>query len=370
MKIVLGKMEVKELEQRFVQLTKEVDSSLKESRHATEERFKEIHDILDAQASSNSRIEKRLDALLDRVIKDEEEVTPEIEEESEEREEVYKTPPTERRNTSYLVAAYKHVGLVVRPPPAEGATGVESWLTESMNSLAKAYPTLPSSQLIEVVSSRLPPHINAAIRTSNIDDREKFVSHVTSIYSHRERGEETSKMSFYGYVPNDRSLLEVATDLQSLSKNVTWDENDRMKALNAKFLSIIPYPQKIEVERLSGMLGSSASLLDLVSRIYQFPEMRKEIEKHFTVPIAKRVRQIKPSSTGNNVGPNKRKGMESKRIRCRRCGSYKHEDDSCPMYGHTAEEPCGECLNLTGFKHYHTAGECVMLAANSAKSKN
>ena len=353
-----------ELEKRVDQLAKEVDEQLEKSQISIDKRFQEVQSQLAIQASTSSRIEKTLDMIWSEVASDKREKvemseTEEIEEIERDDIEIFKTPPTDRKATSNIIQAYKHCGLVVRQPPAEGASGVESWLNESITSLQKAYPTLPSAQVIEVVSSRLPSHINAAIRTSNIEKTEKFVSVVTSIYSNRERGEEASRRNFYAYRPVDRTLIEIATDILSLSKNVTWDEQNRAKAINSKFISLLPEPSRIEIERQSTLLGETAPLLDLVSKIYQYPEMLDTIEQHFSSKAGGK-KHAKQMRTGNTArGQNKGKPSESKKLRCRRCGSWKHDDASCAVYSITANEVCEDCLNLTGFRHFHPHDQCV-----------
>ena len=87
-------------------------------------------------------------------------------------------------------------------------------------------------------------------------------------------------------------------DILSLSKNVTWDEQQRAKAINSKFISLLPEPSRIEVERQCTLLGDTAPLLDLVSKIYMYPDMLASIESHFSSKASKKhAKQLCQSNT-------------------------------------------------------------------------
>ena len=295
------------------------------------------------------------------------------ESEKEEEEELYRTPPMERKrwgghSDSELIRAMKHHRLIVRDPPSEGADSVETWLVNSLKGLSKAFPNLPPSQAIEVVSSRLPTHIHDVIRSCDVKDKEKFVSHVTSLYSHRERGEEASKRGFYGYSPEGKTLLEISRDLLSLAENIHFPkEKEKRKAINQQFVSLIPHPHRLELERQLTILGESCPLLDLLAKVYENKVMLEAINLSLKPSTSQKnvVKQVNTSFRGRGRGAQN----DSRTERCRRCGSYNHNDDTCTLYTLTTKDPCPTCKNSTGFTMKHSAEECVIaLAALAAKN--
>ena len=292
--------------------------------------------------------------------------------EDEKEDEQYRTPPTERKrwgghSDSELIRAMKHHRLVVRDPPSEGADSVETWLVNSLKGLSKAFPNLPHAQAIEVVSSRLPTHIHDVIRSCDVKDKEKFVSHVTSLYSHRERGEEASKRGFYGYSPEGKTLLEISRDLLSLAENIHFNKDkEKRKAINQQFVSLIPHPHRLELERQLTILGESCPLLDLLSKVYENKVMLEAINLSLKTGTSQKnvVKQANTSYKGKGRG-----AQNGRTERCRRCGSYNHNDDTCTLYTLTTKDPCPTCKNTTGFNMKHSAEECVIaLAALTAKN--
>ena len=278
----------------------------------------------------------------------------------------YASKPSSSTRHSHLINAYKHNKLLIRDPPKLGGNGIEAWLTGSLAKLSKAFPQLPGSELIEIVSSRLPVNICNAVDSCDMTNTDKFINTITSLYNNREGGEEETRRQFYGYDPSNKTVLEICTDLTTLSKGIPFTSRERHKAVNKMFTSLVPYPHKSELDRQLATLGEAVPVIELLTKVYQNPQMLEAIEKEFqTAPQKAKVKQVKNTRDGTTAKQGK-KG-EQKRERCLRCGSYNHISEQCPIYEHTAVDFCDTCRNVTGFKHYHSNDECIL---KKAQEKN
>ena len=393
------------MEKSISQLGDALSNYSRETKQTLQERFAEIDTQLSKQSQINSKLHKSLDEVgaqisqlevhrdrehqkeskkdsdeereIDRSkdedkrksrkrferTRDERESDSHSEEEENDR---YVSKPGSSTRHSHLINAYKHNKLLIRDPPKLGGNGIEAWLTGSLAKLSKAFPQLPGSELIEIVSSRLPVNICNAVDSCDMTNTDKFINTITSLYNNREGGEEETRRQFYGYDPSNKTVLEICTDLTTLSKGIPFTSRERHKAVNKMFTSLVPYPHKSELDRQLATLGEAVPVIELLTKVYQNPQMLEAIEKEFqTAPQKAKVKQVKNTRDGNTAKQGK-KG-EQKRERCLRCGSYNHISEQCPIYEHTAVDFCDTCRNVTGFKHYHSNDECIL---KKAQEKN
>ena len=340
------KSDVDNLKLEVIRFSKETSDSIQDSKYQTETSL------------------KQLESKLDKIISKDDTKIFSNEDYSSDEESTYNQ---DRKGRNTVLSAIKNVRSIVLSEPKPANLNV--WLNLAKKDIEYIYPDLKETDLIKVLSHRLPKENYEWIRSeiSNCQNFEEFRKMLSNMYGQSNETHCTNYNDIKGFINNNPKLgpkfttiRQFIIDCLKLSENLRCDEEEKKRLILEKIGSYLPYYFKsILKERYEKY--ANRNIWFLCEPICS-PDSRPDIENHLknlkinpdSIPINLiENNDKKPTKSEPKKQTEKKQTKKRKDIICRRCGLKNHIAPKCPIYTEYHNAHCEVCFNLVGEKLFH-----------------
>ena len=259
------------------------------------------------------------------------------------------------------------------PESIHSSTNIEIFSNCIWKTLSRNFPTLSTSEKIQVVTAQLPKEMSQCITSLELETKEEFLKSLKILH---EYGDLDARTQFYQSTPKKGStLISFLTELLELSSNLDVPKDQRQILVIKRIVNFIPFECKnFVLVNLEAAIktGQKVVVTQILKPLLEDREQCKEIESQFGKKefwkeySCNSKEDVSPSQveTVSQTNPNRESPQFPPNPPCVKCGGKNHPSNNCLLFWQVSNDPCMNCYTYLGINLFHSSTSCRLDTKN------